>query len=64
MAQSLPPYLASHVRSSRYAQRERPAASIPSRIRARQASAGAPGTRLPATSPTASLFIAPWGPPF
>ncbi len=36
MPTQLAPALATHLRSSRYAQRERPAASIPSRIQARR----------------------------
>ncbi len=36
MPQQISPSLASHLRSSRYVQRERPAASIPARIRARR----------------------------
>jgi hypothetical protein len=36
MPTQLAPSLATHLRSGRYAQRERPAASIPSRIQARR----------------------------
>jgi hypothetical protein len=36
MAQTLSPAMAAHVRASRYAQRERPAASLPTRISARR----------------------------
>ena len=61
MAQSLPPGVASHLRTSRYVQRERPAASIPSRIRTLRP-ACEPVSRPMSVSPTIGLILALRGP--
>jgi|SwirhisoilCB2_FD_contig_71_125000_length_327_multi_22_in_0_out_0_1 hypothetical protein len=64
MAQVLSPDVASHLRASRYAQRERPAASIPNRISARRLNAtpGAPVPQRSTTSPVIALLLALRGP--
>ncbi|MEO9255355.1 MAG: hypothetical protein ABI305_07450 [Tepidiformaceae bacterium] len=64
MAQLLSPNEALHVHASRYAQRERPAASIPDRISARRLH-GAPDAPVPqrhAASPAIALLLALRGP--
>lgn len=61
MSQTLSPATAAHVRASRFAQRERPAASIPSRIRARYASERASVSQRKAASTATPLLLALWG---
>jgi hypothetical protein len=58
MSQTLSPASAMHVRASRFAQRERPAATIPSRIRTTYAFERAPVSQRPAASPAELLLFA------
>jgi hypothetical protein len=54
-----PAFVAAHLRSGRYAQRERPAASIPDRLRAGRLTAATPPGKMsagPAIAFLASLF--------
>lgn len=60
MAQTLSPVMAAHVRASRYAQRERPAASLPTRISARRL-AGAPTPQRGTALPLIALLLFPRG---
>jgi hypothetical protein len=62
MAQLLSPNGAVHVHASRYAQRERPAASIPNRISARRLASAAPVPQCNAASPAIALLLALRGP--
>ena len=58
MAQTLSPAIAAHLRASRYAQRERPAASIPTRISARRMAACAPAPQRASVAPALALLLA------
>jgi len=62
MTQPLSPEVASHLRASRYVQRERPAASIPTRISVRRLASSTPPTQRVAPSPAIALLLALRGP--
>lgn len=62
MTQLLSPEVASHLRASRYAQRERPAASIPTRISARRLASSVSTSQRVASSPAIALLLALRGP--